>query len=161
MQHSIRTDLRAGDLGRLIALHGTAYEKEAHHFGLAFEAFVAASVAEFVIENDARGTVWLAEDAAGSLIGSIAMVDRGSRGQLRWLVIAPEARGIGLGARLIELALDEATSRRYRQIYLETVHGLDASMTMYRQRGFTIVDESEERLWHPSQRTKVTMALEL
>lgn len=53
---SIRTDLRAGDLGRLIALHGLVYTSE-DGFGLAFEAFVAQTVAEYVLGNQSRGQI--------------------------------------------------------------------------------------------------------
>ena len=56
----IRTDLRPGDLGRIVALHGTAYEA-LDGFGLRFEAYVTSTVAEYVLDNDARGRIWLAD----------------------------------------------------------------------------------------------------
>ncbi|MFU8877488.1 MAG: hypothetical protein ACNA7E_05045, partial [Wenzhouxiangellaceae bacterium] len=47
---SLRSELRAGDLGRLIALHGSVYD-EWPGYGLKFEAFVARTIAEFGLEN--------------------------------------------------------------------------------------------------------------
>ena len=52
----IRTELRCGDLGRIIALHGEVYEPLGG-YGLRFEAFVARTIAEFILDNDARDRV--------------------------------------------------------------------------------------------------------
>ncbi len=146
----IRTELAPGDLGRLIALHGTAYGDDPVHFGLKFEAHVARTVAEFVIDNDAKGRVWLAE-RNGETVGCAAMVDRGDQGQLRWVVLAPAERGKGLGEKLIRAAIDYAEERDYREVYLETTDGLDASMAIYKKLGFEIAKEETQSLWGRSQ----------
>lgn len=140
---TIRSDLRPGDLGRLIALHGTGYEKENGHYGLSFEAHVARTVAEFVLDNEAKGRVWLAE-REGELIGCAAMVDRGGRGQLRWLLLAPPARGLGLGRRLVDDAMDYAAQQQWDEVFLETTSGLDASMAIYRKHGFEIFSDAPD-----------------
>ena len=95
---TIRTDLQPGDLGRIVSLHGVAYKDEDHgHFGgLVFEAFLARMVAEFILDKKGAGRVWLAEKGK-ELIGCAAMMERGTGGQLRWVVLLPEARGAGLG----------------------------------------------------------------
>jgi GNAT superfamily N-acetyltransferase len=147
----IRDDLRPGDLGRLIALHGTAYEGERGHFGLPFEAYVARTVAEFVLDNDCRGKVFLAERGA-QLVASAAIVERSfdggaSRGQLRWVIADPSVRGTGLGRRLVERAVDFARASGWAEIHLETTTGLDASMALYEKLGFVIVSRTPERQW--------------
>ncbi len=147
----IRTDLRPGDLGRLIALHGTAYIDDDAHFGIAFEAHVAGTVAEFILENKGRGRVWLAEKA-GELVGCAAMVDRGGRGQLRWVLVAPEARGFGLGKKLVTDAIDYAKAQGWDEVTLETTEGLDASMAIYRDLGFHITSEADRDLWNGKQK---------
>lgn len=144
---AIRTALRPGDLGRLIALHGTAYEGEAGHFGLVFEAYVAKTVAEFVLDNGGRGKVFLAE-RGDDLLATAAMVARdGGRGQLRWVLAAPAARGLGLGRALVNLAIDHARDEGWRAVFLETTGGLDASMGIYRALGFQTVSQTREKLW--------------
>lgn len=143
---TIRTDLRPGDLGRLIALHGVAYENEPGHYGLNFEALVARTVADFILDNEGRGRVWLAE-RGGALVGCTAMVDRGERGQLRWVLMAAEARGAGLGKKLINLAMDYAADQTWREVYLKTTPGLDASMTIYKKLGFETVSEEPGQPW--------------
>lgn len=144
---SIRTQLRPGDLGRLISLHGTAYEGEKGHFGLVFEAYVAKTVAEFVIDNKAKGRVFLAERGV-ELVGCAAMVAReGGRGQLRWVLASPAARGLGLGKRLVGAAIDYAREQGWREVFLETTEGLDASMGIYKRLGFETVSREGLEPW--------------
>src|SRR5262245_10985500 len=92
----IRPQLKPGDLGMVVHLHGVIYARE---YGLdtSFEPYVAGPLADCV--RDGTGRVWIAEDAS-RMLGSIAMVDAGERlGQLRWFLLVPEARGTGLGRR--------------------------------------------------------------
>lgn len=157
----IRTTLRPGDLGRLIQLHGEGYEGETSHFGLTFEAHVARTVAEFILDNDANGRVWLAENGR-DLVGSAAMVDRGDKGQLRWVIVAPQARGTGLGKKLIHAAMDyAATQSAWREVFLETTDGLSVSMEIYRKLGFEITAEKLEDLWENQKQKVIVMAKKL
>lgn len=145
---AIRTDLRPGDLGRLISLHGTAYEGENGHFGLAFEAYVARTVADFVIDNKAKGRVFLAE-RGDELVACTAMVEReNGRGQLRWVLASPSARGLGLGRTLVGAALDYAREQGWREALLETTAGLDTSMSLYDRLGFVVASRSDRMYWN-------------
>lgn len=147
---TIRSDLRPGDLGRIIALHGTAYVDDALHFGLPFEAHVARTVAEFVLDNEARGRVFLAERGA-DLVACAAIVERraagGVDGQLRWVLADPSVRGLGLGKKLVSMAVDHARASGWGEIFLETTDGLDASMGIYKALGFEIASQARESLW--------------
>ncbi len=160
----IRTGLRPGDIGRIMTLHGEGYAAELGAFGLSFEAFVGRTLAEFVLDNGARGRVFLAEKN-GALVGCAAMVDRGGhlgkRGQLRWVIVAPKARGTGLGKKLIRAAMDYAQERGWNEVFLETTHGLDASMDIYRKLGFEIVSEESHHLWGDEAQTVLLMAKKL
>jgi hypothetical protein len=69
---TIRTTLRPGDLGAIVALHGTAYARE-QGFDLTFEAYVAGPLADFVRAAPERGRLWVAE-RGGALAGCIAIV---------------------------------------------------------------------------------------
>lgn len=133
---AIRSGIRPGDLGRLISLHGEAYEGEAGPYGVAFEAHVAGTIAEFMIGNGGRGEVFFAEDETGALVGTAAMVERRrpggvTEGQLRWVVLSPRVCGTGLGA----------------------------SMALYKKRGFEIVSERRQNL-RRGDNLVITMALE-
>ena len=50
----IRSTLKPGDLGAIIALHGTVYHRDMG-FDVTFEAYVAQTIAEFVLDNAGRG----------------------------------------------------------------------------------------------------------
>ncbi len=157
---SIRTDLRPGDIGRIVTLHGEGYAANAETFGLGFEAHVARTLAEFVLDNGARGRVWLAESGR-DLVGCAAMVDRGERGQLRWVIVSPAARGAGLGKDLIRRAMDYARAQDWREVFLETTPGLDASMDIYVRLGFSVMREQTLPLWNDGRQSVLTMAKRL
>ena len=59
---SIRTELRPGDLGFVIYLHGTLYSRE-YNYGLQFESYVAKGLCEFYEKYEPkRSRVWVCED---------------------------------------------------------------------------------------------------
>jgi GNAT superfamily N-acetyltransferase len=143
---SIRTDLRPGDLGRIISLHGEVYDPLGG-YGLTFEAFVGRTIAEFVLDNNARGRIWLAE-RGDRLVGCTAIVLRdGDRGQLRWVLVDPSARGRGIGKQLVGSAMDYCREEGCESVFLETTDGLPESQALYEKLGFAVTSESVEELW--------------
>jgi len=159
---SLRHDLRPGDLGRLIALHGEVY-RQWPGFGLEFEAFVAATVAEFGLENGFAGRTWLLERGTGSkeLVGCSAIAHRSPRlAQLRWVLLRPELCGGGLGKRLIETALTYCRETGFERVYLETTGGLEASSALYRKLGFRETDNRTAPMWR-EPRALIRMELDL
>jgi len=148
MSHNIeiRDELRTGDLGRIIALHGKCYSA-LPGFGIAFEAFVARTIAEYVLETGANGRIWLAERDR-ELVGCTAIVLRDKRqAQLRWVLVDESARGAGLGKELVSRALKFARDNACSRVILETTDGLPESQALYEQLGFTVAANSEEELW--------------
>lgn len=142
----LRTDLRPGDLGAVVALHGTLYARE-YGFDATFEAYVAGPLADFVRTADPRARLWLAERAA-RLIGCVAVVAvDDATAQLRWFLVAPEARGLGLGRLLLVSALGFAKEQGYRRMILWTVSALTAAAHLYRAVGFHKIEERPIRLW--------------
>lgn len=155
----IRHELRAGDLGRIIALHGECYDP-LPGFGLTFEAFVARTLSEFILDAGANGRIWLAE-RAGRLIACTAIVLRDDQqSQLRWVLVDPTARGAGLGTELVTRALEFSRGSACKSVFLETTDGLPESQKLYESLGFTIVSDEPELLWD-GVRPLVLMRLEL
>lgn len=143
---SIRHDLRTGDLGRIIALHGEAYDA-LPGFGLNFEAFVARTIAEYVLDAGGNGRIWMAEQG-DRLIGCAALVLRDEGlGQLRWILVDTSARGIGLGKDLVNRALAYARDSACSAIFLETTDGLPESQQLYEKLGFRVTSDTQEELW--------------
>ena len=154
---SIRSDLRPGDLGRIASLHGETYAGEpGFPGGVTFEAYVCRTLAEFILDIGAAGRVWLAE-RGDALIGCAAMVDHNTRGQLRWVLVSPEARGHGLGIDLVRRAMAYAEQQGWGEVYLETTTGLPASMAIYKRLGFKTVSESPLEHWSAPGQKQLTM----
>src|SRR5690349_3342364 len=99
----IRTELRPGDMGYVIHLHGRLY-KEEYNYGIAFEAYVAQGMYEFYQQYDpAKDRVWICEHR-NKIVGFLLLMHRdGNIAQLRYFILEPEYRGIGLGKKLMEL----------------------------------------------------------
>ena len=133
---TVRHDLRPGDMGRVIAMHGVLYDRE-FGFDHGFEAYVAETVAEFGrLARPGLDRLWVAE-RDDQLVGSIAMLGReDGAAQLRWFLVHPDARGCGLGRRLIDESLAFCRTAGYRSVYLWTVTGLDAAARLYVAAGF-------------------------
>ncbi len=143
---SVRHDLRVGDLGGVIALHGTCYDV-LPGYGLTFEAYVARTIAEYVLDAGANGRLWLAE-RDGELVGCTAIVLRGGgRAQLRWVLVDPSARGLGLGKNLVGRALDYSRANGCSEVFLETTDGLPESQALYEALGFEETYNEVEELW--------------
>jgi GNAT superfamily N-acetyltransferase len=150
---TIRDTRQSGDDSLIVDLHARGYAPHGERFGPSFWAFVAETVAQGRLDDPANGRVWFAE-SEGRAIGCAALVNRpgadggASSGQLRWIVLLPEARGKGLGRHLVSLALDYAREQKHERVFLETTDGLVESKTLYERLGFRSIIERPESLWH-------------
>lgn len=143
---SLRHDLRPGDLGAIVHLHGTLYARE-YGFDSTFEAYVAGPLAEFVLAPGDRNRLWIAERGEG-IIGCIAIVGVShTEAQLRWFLVDPAARGLGLGKLLSREAIAFSRHCGYDSVFLWTVSALTAAAKLYRDAGFVKVEEKPGRQW--------------
>jgi GNAT superfamily N-acetyltransferase len=139
---SIRTELRPGDMGYWIYLHGALYSQE-FGFGIGFETYVAKGLCEFYdTYNPARSRVWVCEHDR-RIIASLLLLDRGDVAQLRYFQITPEYRGIGLGSKLLGLYMSFLRECGYSGSYLWTVDFLPTAASLYRRFGFRLTEEKE------------------
>jgi ribosomal protein S18 acetylase RimI-like enzyme len=140
---TIRNELVPGDLGAVIYLHGAIYGRE-YDFGVQFETYVALGITEFYTNYDAnRDCVWICEHN-GQIIASLFLMHReNNSAQLRYFLIRPEYRGIGLGKHLMRQFMAALSERGYRSAFLWTTHELGAAAALYRRHGFTLTEEKE------------------
>jgi ribosomal protein S18 acetylase RimI-like enzyme len=137
---TIRTDLQAGDIGYLTYLHGSLYQAE-YNYGLSFEAYVAAGLHEFVMNYDpARSRVWVCT-CANTMVGFLALMDRGAAAQLRYFLIAPPFRGLGLGRKLMDAYMAFLHQCGYRSTYLWTTEEQVTAIKLYQSYGFRLSEE--------------------
>ena len=139
---SIRTELRPGDIGYVTYLHGVLYHRE-YGYGVQFESYVAKGLCEFYERYDPkRSRIWVCEHN-GRMVGFLLLMDRGVTAQLRYFLIEPEYRGIGLGAKLLKLYMDFLRECGYKESYLWTTHELDKAAFLYKRVGFRLTEEKE------------------
>lgn len=138
----IRTELLPGDLGYVTFMHGSLYHKE-YQYGLQFENYVAKGLWEFYEKyNPRRNRIWACEHN-DRMIGFLLLMDRGWAAQLRYFLIQPEYRGIGLGSKLMNQYMDFLRACNYKASYLWTTHELSTAASLYKRHGFQLTDEKE------------------
>jgi ribosomal protein S18 acetylase RimI-like enzyme len=127
-----------GDMGWVVQQHGEIYARE-YGFTSEFEGLVAEIAAKYLRDFDpAWEKGWIAE-IDGERVGSVFVVRKSrTTAQLRLLILTPDARGLGLGARLTDECIAFARSKAYRKMVLWTQSNLDAARAIYKSRGFTI-----------------------
>jgi putative acetyltransferase len=95
-------------------------------------AYDAPRSAYFVVERDARvlGGAGVAP-LAGGAFGTC---------ELRKMYFLDEARGIGVGAQMLQHCLRVARGFGFRCCYLETLTGMSDAMRLYERAGFRRID---------------------
>lgn len=136
----IRTELRPGDIGYVVYMHGALYSRE-YDYGIAFETYVAQGLHEFYQQYDpSKDRVWICEHGA-TIVGFLLLMHRGDAAQLRYFVLHPDYRGIGLGKKLMTLYMEFLHACGYRSSYLWTTDHLPAAAALYKRHGFVLTEE--------------------
>ena len=132
---------RPGDMGWVTSAHGALYAGE-YGWDISFEALVAKIAAEFIENfNPAREHCWIAE-LDGAPVGSVFVVRKTDAiAKLRLLIVDRQARGLGLGKRLVEECLRFAKDAGYSSMTLWTQSCLTAARGIYQRAGFKLVAE--------------------
>ena len=143
---SVRSNLQPGDVGYIVYLHGTIYSRE-QGFDYTFDSYVAGPLAEFARSCSPRERIWIVE-SDGKIVGSVAVVRfSDDRAQLRWFLLDPCVRGLGIGRMLLGKALEFCRSAGYSSVFLWTVDALKPAMNLYQSHGFEPAQELTHELW--------------
>lgn len=74
--------------------------------------------------------------------GGVAQLDNfeGNTCELQKMYFLPEARGKGLGSKMIDLCLTKAKEFGFEQCYLETMPYMQAARKLYKKNGFEEIE---------------------
>jgi DNA-binding MarR family transcriptional regulator/N-acetylglutamate synthase-like GNAT family acetyltransferase len=130
---------QAGDMGWVVQQHGEIYARE-YGWNADFEALVADIAVQYVRQYKADSErCWMAE-LNGERVGSVFVVRKSKTvAQLRMLILTPNARGLGLGARLTDECISFARSKGYKKMVLWTNSCLIVARSIYAKRGFKLI----------------------
>jgi DNA-binding MarR family transcriptional regulator/RimJ/RimL family protein N-acetyltransferase len=131
---------RPGDMGWITQRHGALYAQE-YGWDIQFEALVAEILAKFIRTFDPRRECcWIAEKDCEN-VGSMVLVEEAkTSAKLRLLLVEPEARGLGIGARLVQECLRFARQADYQTVRLWTNSVLVAARRLYERVGFRLIE---------------------
>jgi len=110
---------------------GTAYADPSLDF--MFENYSEEKSAYFIVEKE------------GEIIGGagIASLENGPKEicELQKMYFLSEARGLGLGAKLMEVCLEKARQFEFKKCYLETMPYMTNAQNLYKKSGFQYLDK--------------------
>ena len=138
---------RPGDFGWIVKRNAELYAQD-YGWLEPFEGVCAQIVADFVNKYDeSRERGWIAE-IDGENVGAVMLANDGDGvARFRLLFVEPEARGLGIGVRLVDEAIRFARGAGYRKITLWTHSVLTAARHIYQSAGFKLMRSEEHRSW--------------
>ena len=92
-----------------------------------------------------KGQLVLAKSEDGTLIGCGSLKSLGSsKGELKRLFVRPQARGHGVGRRLVEMRIDAAREMGLKSLYVDTLKNNLEMRSLYQKIGFKEIDGYSE-----------------
>lgn len=142
-----RHNITPGDIGYIIYLHGFIYGNESN-FSTDFEKYVIKTFYDFLEkyspEND---RIWMAE-YNNKIVGCVAIVHQpNEEAQLRWFLLDPAFRGLGIGKKLLTDTVDFCREKKFKNVFLLTTSLQDKALQMYKMMGFEVTKSEEVHEW--------------
>lgn len=132
--------LAPGDVDWLVHQHGKLYA-QAEGFDATFGPLVASILNDFETRHDPSRErafiAWSGETRLGSVF-CVRLDDETAK--LRLFLLVPEARGLGLGRRMLTTCMQWAQERGYARMVLWTHESHEAACALYRQTGWRLID---------------------
>ena len=139
------------DFERIGELTVQAYAEDGH---IPAGSDYAATLADAASRAD-QAELWVAVDEGGTVLGTVTFAAPGSpylevagphEGEFRMLAVAHGARGLGVGAALVQHVIDRARELELRGLAMSTQPTMLSAHRIYQRLGF---ERTPERDWSP------------
>jgi len=98
----------------------------------------------FELFSETPGSFYFVGEKEGKILGGAGIFPTNNLPEgvceLVKMYLSPEARGLGLGKKMITLCIDTAKNAGYSKIYLETMPELKQAVKVYQKLGFELID---------------------
>jgi GNAT superfamily N-acetyltransferase len=136
---SVRFEAAAAkDLPQMVELLGQLFEQEAE---FSPDAAKQETALKLIFSNPAYGKLYVAKDgpkvvAMASLLYTVSTAEGGKAALFEDLVVRPEYRKQGIGARLLEYVIEQARAEGVLRLTLLTDMQNEQAQVLYRRLGF-------------------------
>ncbi len=126
------------DLPQLVELLGQLFEQEAEFTA---DATKQETALKLIFGNSALGKLYVAKDGAkvvamASLLFTVSTAEGGRAALFEDLVVRPEYRNQGIGAKLLEYVIGQARAEGVLRLTLLTDMQNEQAQALYRRLGF-------------------------
>jgi DNA-binding MarR family transcriptional regulator/N-acetylglutamate synthase-like GNAT family acetyltransferase len=145
-----RYEINPGDIGYIIYLHGFIYGNEAT-FSSDFEKYVIKTFYNFLEHYSPDYDRILMAEYNNKIVGCVAIQHQTKEeAQLRWFLLDPGFRGLGIGKKLLTDTVDFCKEKKFNNVFLLTTSLQETALEMYKKIGFTLTESVEVKQWGTS-----------
>ena len=148
MQSKSEIQIRAAGPPDAVGIANVLFESFVEYRALyTREGFSATTLdKERVLARMGEGPIWVAFREA-TVVGTVAAVVKGERIYMRGMAVSPIARGLKIGARLLDQVEQWASDEGCQRVFLSTTPFLSAAIRLYERFGFRRTDEGPHDLF--------------
>ncbi len=139
---------RESDVAYVIDRQLSLYQSERHFTTDIWKKYLTQGVLELIGKFDAERDCVFILECNGSPAGCIAITHaENGAAQLRYFLLEPEMRGLGMGTALLNKALDFCREKKYSHVFLWTVSAQETARKLYGKAGFARTETGKNDSW--------------
>ena len=132
------TEATSADLPQLVALLGILFDQEAEFTP---DAAKQEAALKMILSDPSKGKIYVARDgrrvvAMASLLYTVSTAEGGKAALFEDLVVHPDLRKQGIGAKLLEYVIGQARAEGVLRLTLLTDMQNERAQVLYRKLGF-------------------------